>query len=195
MWQCCRLSKQFLPFMEPECLFSCSQNPSTESYLYSDESSRHSYTSLVQYHFNIIPHLRLNLPSHLCLSVVRDEVHYMLFICYIHATLTCCTPHLSGFDPSVLVKNTNYEAPHSAVLYSLLPPPFGSVCSQHPGLKQPQFVNLTLEGPCIIFAIYEGWNFNFGNASVTFDTAHLQSSYFHRPSMYSPKLCRTRSQR
>ena len=43
--------------------------------------------------------------------------------------------------------------------------------------------------------LYEGWNFNFGNAAVTFDTAHLQSSYFHRPSMYSPKLCRTRSQR
>ena len=43
--------------------------------------------------------------------------------------------------------------------------------------------------------IYEGWNFNFGNAAVTFDTAHLQSSYFHSPSLYSPKLCRTRSQR
>ena len=43
--------------------------------------------------------------------------------------------------------------------------------------------------------MYEGWNFNFGNAAVTFDTVHLQSSYFHRPSMYSPKLCRTRSQR
>ena len=42
---------------------------------------------------------------------------------------------------------------------------------------------------------YEGWNFNFGNAAVTFDTARIQSSYFHRPSMYSPKLCRTRSQR
>ena len=41
---------------------------------------------------------------------------------------------------------------------------------------------------------YEGWNFNFGNAAVTFDTAHLQSSYFHRPLMYSPELCRTRSQ-
>ena len=43
--------------------------------------------------------------------------------------------------------------------------------------------------------MYEGWNFNFGNAALTFDTAHLQSSYFRRPSMYSPKLCRTRSQR
>ena len=43
--------------------------------------------------------------------------------------------------------------------------------------------------------LYEGGNFNFGNAAVTFDTAHLQSSYFHRPSMYYPKLCRTRSQR
>ena len=43
--------------------------------------------------------------------------------------------------------------------------------------------------------LYEGWNFNFGNAAVTSDTAHLQSSYFHRPSRYSPKLCRTRSQR
>ena len=42
---------------------------------------------------------------------------------------------------------------------------------------------------------YEGWNFNFGNAAVTFVTAHLQNSYFHRPSMYSPTLCRTRSQR
>ena len=42
---------------------------------------------------------------------------------------------------------------------------------------------------------YEGWNFNFGNAAVTFDTAYLQSSYFHRPSMYIPKLCRKRSQR
>ena len=41
---------------------------------------------------------------------------------------------------------------------------------------------------------YEGWNYNFSNAVVTFDTAHLQSSYFHRPSMYSPMLCRTRSQ-
>ena len=48
------------------------------------------------------------------------------------------------------------------------------------------------EGPLVL---YECWNLNFGNAAVTFDTAHLQSSYFHRPSMYSPKLCRTRSQR
>ena len=47
----------------------------------------------------------------------------------------------------------------------------------------------------LILLMYEGWNFNFGNAAVTFDTAHLQSSYFHRPSMYSPQLCRTRSQR
>ena len=47
--------------------------------------------------------------------------------------------------------------------------------------------------PCFL-TLYESWNFNFDNASVTFDTAHLQSSYFHRPSMYSPKLCRTRSQ-
>ena len=45
------------------------------------------------------------------------------------------------------------------------------------------------------FGNYEGWNFNFGNAAITFDTAHLQSSYFHRPSMYSPTLCWTRSQR
>ena len=44
-------------------------------------------------------------------------------------------------------------------------------------------------------AYYEGLNFNFGNAAITFDTAHLHSSYFHRPSMYSPTLCRTRSQR
>ena len=51
------------------------------------------------------------------------------------------------------------------------------------------------EYPDIQMSIYECWNFNFGNAAVTFDTAHLQSSYFHRPSMYSPKLCRTRSQR
>ena len=29
--------------------------------------------------------------------------------------------------------------------------------------------------------LYEGWNFNFGNAAVTFDTAHLQSSYFTDP--------------
>ena len=42
---------------------------------------------------------------------------------------------------------------------------------------------------------YEGWNFNCGNAAVTFDTAYLQCSNFHRPSMYSPTLCRTRSQR
>ena len=42
--------------------------------------------------------------------------------------------------------------------------------------------------------MYEGWNFNFGNAALTFDTAHLQNSYFHRPSMYAPKLCRTHSQ-
>ena len=42
---------------------------------------------------------------------------------------------------------------------------------------------------------HKDWNFNVGNAAVTFDTAHLQSSYFHRPSMYSPKLRRTRSQR
>ena len=54
---------------------------------------------------------------------------------------------------------------------------------------------------CVCVYIYththtrEGWNFNFGNGAVTFDTVHLQSSYFHRPSMYSPKLCRTRSQR
>jgi len=48
--------------------------------------------------------------------------------------------------------------------------------------------------PLVPNIIYEGWNFNFGNAAVTFDKAHLQSSYFHRPSMYSPTLCRTRSQ-
>ena len=46
-----------------------------------------------------------------------------------------------------------------------------------------------------LYPLYEGGNFNFGNAAVTFDTAHLQSSYFHRPSMCSPKSCRTRSQR
>ena len=45
-----------------------------------------------------------------------------------------------------------------------------------------------------LFVLYEGWNSNFDNAAVTFDTAHLQSSYFRRPSMYSPELCRTRSQ-
>ena len=28
----------------------------------------------------------------------------------------------------------------------------------------------------ILKSIYEGWNFNFGNAAVTFDTAHLQNS-------------------
>jgi len=49
--------------------------------------------------------------------------------------------------------------------------------------------------PFYMFVKYEGWNFNFGNAAVTFDTAYLQSSYFHRPLMYSPTLCRTRSQR
>ena len=46
-----------------------------------------------------------------------------------------------------------------------------------------------------IISLYEGWNFNCGNAAVTFDTAHLQCSNFHRPSMYSPMLCRTRFQR
>ena len=51
------------------------------------------------------------------------------------------------------------------------------------------------QSECFCSLIYEGWNFNFGSAAVTFDTAHLQSSYFHRPSMYSPKLGRTRSQR
>ena len=35
-----------------------------------------------------------------------------------------------------------------------------------------------------VMCIYVGWNFNFGNAAVTFDTAHLQSSYFHRPQSY-----------
>ena len=40
----------------------------------------------------------------------------------------------------------------------------------------------------LIFSNYDGWNFNFGNTAVTFDTAHLQSSYFHRPSMYSPVM-------
>ena len=34
---------------------------------------------------------------------------------------------------------------------------------------------------------YEGWNFNFGNAAVTFDTAHLHSLYLHRPPMYSQR--------
>jgi hypothetical protein len=38
----------------------------------------------------------------------------------------------------------------------------------------------------IITLTYESWNFNFGNAAVIFDTAHLQSSYFHRPSI---KIC------
>ena len=46
----------------------------------------------------------------------------------------------------------------------------------------------------VIAFTYEVWNFNFGNVVVTFDIAHLQSSYFHRCSMYSPKLCRTRCQ-
>ena len=53
----------------------------------------------------------------------------------------------------------------------------------------------TLVGPRRRLEIIRGLEFNFGNAAVTFDTAHLHSSYFHRPSMYSPKLCRTRSQR
>ena len=57
---------------------------------------------------------------------------------------------------------------------------------------------LTLKMKALLFSetsvTTKGWNFNFGNNAVTFDTAHLQSSYFHRPSMYSPKLRRTRSQ-
>ena len=57
------------------------------------------------------------------------------------------------------------------------------------------FSNTYNQSNVLFHRIYEGWNFNFGNAAVTFDTLHLQSSYFHRPSMYSPKLCRTRSQR
>ena len=57
--------------------------------------------------------------------------------------------------------------------------------------------NVIMYNQTLVFtrSMYEGWNFNFGNAAVTFDTAPLQSSYFHRPSMYSPKLCRIRSQR
>jgi hypothetical protein len=43
-------------------------------------------------------HICLNLPSHLCLSVIRNEGHYMLFVCYFHANLICCTHHRSGFD-------------------------------------------------------------------------------------------------
>ena len=27
------------------------------------------------------------------------------------------------------------------------------------------------------YNMYEGWNFNLGNAAVTFDTANLQSSF------------------
>ena len=62
----------------------------------------------------------------------------------------------------------------------------GNINNSVPGMKSQDLS---------LYVNYEGWNFNFGNAAVTFDTAHLQSSYFHRPSMYSPKLCRTRSQR
>ena len=29
--------------------------------------------------------------------------------------------------------------------------------------------------------MYEGWNFNFGNAAVTFDTAHLRVHIFTDP--------------
>ena len=35
---------------------------------------------------------------------------------------------------------------------------------------------------------YEGWNFNFDNAAVTFDTAHLQSSYFSQTLDVLPKV-------
>ena len=79
------------------------------------------------------------------------------------------------------------------------------VVSQFCGLKvicrNVSFYTHSLLEPCPVSRVqkyktnYEGWNFNFGNAAVTFDTAHLQSSFFHRPSMYSPKLCRTSSQR
>ena len=40
---------------------------------------------------------------------------------------------------------------------------------------------------CNVFT-YMGWNFNFGNAAVPFDTAHLQSSYFHGPLHVLPKV-------
>jgi hypothetical protein len=104
MWWCFRLSKQFLPFMEPECLLSSSQNPSTESYLYSDESSRRSYTLLFSTILILYSHLHLNFPSHLFLSVIRNEAHYMLFTCYFHVNLICCTYHHSGFDLSYIVR-------------------------------------------------------------------------------------------
>ena len=73
-----------------------------------------------------------------------------------------------------------------------------SLASLFPGRgssQVPAELKSTAGASTLFFFFYEGWNFNFGNAAVTFDTAHLQSSYFHRPSMYYPTLCRTRSQR
>ena len=69
----------------------------------------------------------------------------------------------------------------------------GGVCRTGTGEEKLISIYTVLIGR--VWKMYEGWNFNFGITAVTFDTAHLQISYFHRPSMYSPKLCITRSQR
>jgi hypothetical protein len=63
---------------------------------------------LIPYFFGTIlilsSHLRLNLPSHLCLSVIRNEGHYMLFMCYFHANFLCCTHHHCGFDLPYIIR-------------------------------------------------------------------------------------------
>jgi hypothetical protein len=46
----------------------------------------------------------LIISSHLCLSVIRNEGHYMLFICYFHANLICWTHHHSGFDLPYIIR-------------------------------------------------------------------------------------------
>ena len=101
-------------------------------------------------------------------------------------------PHLSSSNTHIkIVPLQRYVIPSAATVHT-----YPSLAAQH---KMQYSINFILPlcssvFACQIILTYEGWNFNFGNATVTFDTAHLQSSYLHRPSMYSPKLCRTRSQ-
>ena len=119
--------------------------------------------------------------AQLSCQVVKEDLN-----CLILEYGDMCSPEMSATDCR-RTPFSNPEALKSTVLFQL-PSIFDT-------LRTKLLVACLREIRKYSHSTYEGWNFNFGNAAITFDTAHLQSSYFHRPSTYSPKLCRTRSQR
>ena len=44
------------------------------------------------------------------------------------------------------------------------------------------------KGNLFFYFLYEGWNFNFGNAAVTFDTTHLQEFILSQTLDVLPKV-------